>query len=116
MAGQSPTPIDHFFSTTAARLDRWRELNARAQAWAADAQSGKPSGGRAAVEAALKDLDALEDFFAYPGPRLMKKLSERISSADAPGLGRMVRRMSCPPIVRCSSAAPSARRRVRHRC
>jgi arginine decarboxylase len=94
MAGQSPTHFDHFFSTTAARLDRWRELNAKAQAWAADAQSGKPRDGRATVEAALKELNALEDFFAYPGPRLMKGLSERISSDDAPGVGRMVRRMS----------------------
>src|SRR5271154_3870954 len=86
MAGQSPTHIDHFFSTTAARLDRWRELNARAQTWAADAQTGKPRGGRSAVEAALKELDALEDFFAYPGPRLMKGLSERINSDDALGV------------------------------
>src|SRR5512147_872917 len=38
----TPTPtgthLDHFFSASAARLDRWRELNAKAQAWAADAQ------------------------------------------------------------------------------
>ena len=94
MAGQTPTHFDHFFSTTAARLDRWRELNARAQAWAADAQSGKPRVGRAAVEAALVELYALEEFFAYPGPRLMKVLSERISNDDALGVGRMVRRMS----------------------
>ena len=44
MTAEAPsvTQIDHFFSTSAARLDRWRELNAKAQAWAADAQSGKP--------------------------------------------------------------------------
>jgi arginine decarboxylase len=94
MAGQTPTHFDHFFSTTAARLDRWRELNARAQTWAADAQSGKPRVGRAAVEAALVELHVLEEFFAYPGPRLMNVLSERISSDDALGVGRMVRRLS----------------------
>jgi arginine decarboxylase len=86
--------LDHFFSTSAARLDRWRELNAKAQAWAADAQSGKARGGRAAVESALVELHALEDFFAYPGPRLMKALGERICGDDALGVGRMVRRMS----------------------
>jgi len=86
--------LDHFFSSSAARLDRWRELNARAQTWAAQAKSGKPAGGRAAVEAALVELNALEDFFAYPGPRLMKALAERISSDDALGVGRMVRRIS----------------------
>jgi arginine decarboxylase len=90
----SASHLDHFFSNSAARLDRWRELNAKAQAWAADAQGGKPSDGRAAVEAALVELYALEDFFAYPGPRLMKALAERISSEDALGVGRLVRRMS----------------------
>ena len=94
----TPTPtgthLDHFFSASAARLDRWRELNAKAQAWAADAQGGKPRDARAGVEAALTDLAPLEDYFAYPGPRLMKSLAERISSDDALGVGRMVRRMS----------------------
>jgi arginine decarboxylase len=86
--------LDHFFSSSAARLDRWRELNARAQTWAAAAPGGKPGSARAAVEAALVELYALEDFFAYPGPRLMKALAERISGDDALGVGRMVRRIS----------------------
>ena len=86
--------LDHFFSASAARLDRWRELNAKAQTWAADAQGGKPRAGRAPVEKALGELQALEEFFAYPGARLMKALAERISSDDALGVGRMVRQMS----------------------
>ena len=55
MATATPasTHLDHFFSSSAARFDRWRELNARAQTWAADARGGNPRGGRAAVEAAL---------------------------------------------------------------
>ena len=84
--------LDHFFSSSAARFDRWRELNAKAQTWAADARSGKPRGGRAAVEAALAEVRALEDFFAYPGPRLMKSLAERIADDDALGAARLVRR------------------------
>ena len=88
------THLDHFFSTSAARLDRWRELNARAQTWAAESPRGKPGGGRAAVEAALTELRSLEDFFAYPGPRLMSALSERIANDDAQSAGRMVRRLS----------------------
>src|SRR5215213_3731259 len=82
--------LDHFFSTSAARTDRWRELNARAQTWAAAPQGD----GRAAVEEALAGVAAIEDFFAYPGPRLMKALQERIAGADALGVGRLVRRMS----------------------
>ena len=96
MASQASnsTHLDHFFSSSAARLDRWRDLNAKAQAWAAEAKSAKPRAGRAAVESALADLRDLEDFFAFPGHRLMKSLGERISSDDALGVGRMVRRMS----------------------
>jgi arginine decarboxylase len=95
MAPQANTTrLDHIFSTSAARNDRWRELNARAQAWSAAAQAGKPREGRAPVEAALAELTALEDFFAYPGPRLMKTLGERINGDDALGVARMVRRLS----------------------
>ena len=93
-ASSGTVGLDHFFSISALRLDRWRELNAKAQGWAANAQSGKARGGRAPIEAALAELSALEDFFAYPGVRLMKALSERISSDDALGVARMVRRMS----------------------
>src|SRR5512146_810989 len=86
--------VDNFFASSSARLDRWRELNAKAQAWSAGARSGNARGGRAAVEAALADVRPLEDFFGYPGPRLMKTLADRIASDDALGVGRMVRRLS----------------------
>jgi arginine decarboxylase len=69
--------LDHFFSSSAARLDRWRELNAKAQTWAADARNGKPGSGRAATEAALAEVRPLEDFFAFPGHRLMKRATTR---------------------------------------
>ena len=96
MATTSPAPqsVDHFFSSSAARLDRWRDFNAKAQTWAAEARSGKRGGGRAATEAALAEVRALEDFFAFPGPRLMKTLAERINSDDALALGRLARRIS----------------------
>src|SRR5215213_2718554 len=86
----SAEPLDHFFSASAARMDRWRELNAKAQAWGAAPQGD----GRASVEEALANVRAMEDFFAYPGPRLMKALQERIADGDALGVGRLVRRMS----------------------
>ncbi|MCA3220083.1 MAG: decarboxylase [Burkholderiales bacterium] len=92
--GSTGTRLDHFFSASAARLDRWRDLNAKTQAWAAEAHGGKLREGRAVVEAALRELSALEELFAYPGQRLMKSLAERIGSDDALGVGRMVRRMS----------------------
>src|SRR5690242_14045529 len=93
----SPTvqvKVDNFFSSSSERLDRWRELNAKAQTWAAEARSGNQRGGRAAVEAALANVRALEDFFAYPGSRLLKTLAERIAADDARGAARLVRRIS----------------------
>ena len=85
-SSRKPAQLDNFFMTSAMRLDRWRELNASAQTWAAESRSGKPHSGRAEVEAALKEVRPLEDFFAYPGPRLMKTLAERIASDDALGV------------------------------
>lgn len=86
--------LDNFFMTSAVRLDRWRNLNASAQSWAAETRAGKPDQGRAAVEAALAEVQPLEDFFAYPGMRLMKTLADRIASGDALGVSRLARRMS----------------------
>jgi arginine decarboxylase len=86
--------LDHFFSSSAARLDRWRELNQKAQTWAAEARRGNARGPRDAVEAALADVRALESFFAYPGFRLINALSERIADDDAMGTARLVRRVS----------------------
>ncbi len=87
-------PVDRVFLASAARLDLWRELNAAAQNWAADARGGKPGAGRTAVEAALAEVRPLEDSFAYPGPRLMKTLAERIAATDAMGVARLVQRLS----------------------
>ena len=54
-------PLDHLFSTSAARNDRWRELNAAAQTWAADLSAATKKKGRASVEAALAAVRPLED-------------------------------------------------------
>ena len=93
-SGKKTPHLDNFFMTSSMRLDRWRDLNAKAQTWAAEARGPKAHSGRVAVEAALQEVRPLEDFFAYPGPRLMKTLADRIASDDALGVGRLVRRMS----------------------
>src|SRR6187551_2166194 len=92
--GKLETRVDHVFVASAARLDLWRELNAAAQNWVADARGGRRGPGRATVEAALAEVRPLEDYFAYPGPRLMKTLAERIADADAMGVARLVQRLS----------------------
>lgn len=80
-------PIDHLFSAPAARSDRWREIVASARNWAA-------GGDRAEVHAALAALGATENFFAFPGPGLIAKLSQRLDADDASGFLRLARRIS----------------------
>jgi len=86
--------LDHLFSISAARLDRWRDLNAKAQTWAAEVRSGKGSGGSGPVQEALRDLRPMESYFAYPGLQLLRTLDDRIADGDAMGAARLVLRMS----------------------
>jgi arginine decarboxylase len=71
---------DQLFTASATRLDLRRALNAAAQTWAAATRGANPRGGRAAVEAALADVRPLEEFFAYPVPRLTSALAECIAA------------------------------------
>jgi arginine decarboxylase len=64
-AGLKPQRIDAFFSTPAARADRWPDLVDAAKAWAAG------TGNRAVFDAALNEAAAVEEFHGYPGPQLM---------------------------------------------
>ena len=80
--------IDQFFLMHSARADTWRKVMTAAEGWA----SGQKD--KAAVETTLKDLLVLEEFHAYPGPRLMQTLKDRIAANDAGGTARLVRRIS----------------------
>jgi len=86
--------LDHLFSNSAARLDRWRDMNAKAQTWAAEARSGKSGSGAAPVQEALAELRPMENYFAYPGVRLLRTLDDRIADGDAMGTARLILRMS----------------------
>jgi arginine decarboxylase len=72
--------IDYLFAAPEARLDRWRDLLKSAQACSAGNAEGHAQ--------CAKLFDALvpyEDYFAYPGPRLIGLLKERIVSGDTMG-------------------------------
>jgi arginine decarboxylase len=90
----TPQHLDHLFSNSAARSDRWRDMNAKAQAWAAAERSGKRHSGGEAVQQALAELRALESYFAYPGAHLLHALDDRLAEGDAIGVARLVLRMS----------------------
>ncbi|AOB33659.1 decarboxylase [Bordetella sp. H567] len=86
--------LDHLFANSAARADRWRDLNAKAQTWAAQARGGKESRDVDAVRDALSALRPMESYFAYPGAHLLRVLDERIADSDALGAARLILRMS----------------------
>ncbi len=80
--------IDQFLLMHSARADQWRELTGLAARWAQE------RGERAAVEAALTAMTALEEFHAYPGARLLGTLRECIAENDATGCAALARRIS----------------------
>ncbi|MBB3316695.1 arginine decarboxylase [Rhizobium sp. BK181] len=80
--------IDQFLLIHQARADNWRAVTSLADAWAAK------RGDRAALEAALANLAAVEEYHAYPGERLLTALRERIATDDASGAARLARRIS----------------------
>lgn len=86
--------LDHLFSNSAARMDRWRDMNAKAQAWAAQARGGNGRSAATAVQEALAALRPMETYFAYPGAQLLRALDERLAEADAMGAARLILRMS----------------------
>ena len=82
-----------FFSAAEARLDRWRRLLRTARILA---EAPGPDSERLREEAGrlLADVAPLEAFWAYPGPRLLGALRERIAVGDGMGVARLVQRIS----------------------
>src|SRR4051812_30796821 len=84
--------IDHFF----ARADRWRDLAITTRRWA----SGRSN--RKAVDAAFAEIERQEEFYAFPGGRLMAALGERLAGdlASAQSSAALVRRISAAIVTR----------------
>ena len=88
--------VDAFFTVAEARSDRWRTLVNAANTWQASASEHLPEreADRSAVAACLSELRQWEDFFAYPGVSLLRKVDERISAGDATGATRSIQQIS----------------------
>ena len=93
--------IDQFLLMHSARPDQWRDITHLAAACAA----GRAE--RAALEAALGGMEALEAYHAYPGPVLLRELRERVASNDAPGAAQLARRISNAILTRSYRERPS---------
>src|SRR5215213_5103705 len=97
-----PGRIDQFLLMHSARLDNWREITALAETWQA--------GGieRAELDTAITAMEAVEGYYAYPGPTLFAALRERIAANDAASAARLARRFSNALLTRSYRARPSA--------
>jgi arginine decarboxylase len=84
------TKLSGYFSMSQGRVDRWRSVHRIAKALAA----GAPNADKAAALKELAELAPLEDLCAYPGPRLMAVLRERLNTADWTGAARLAQRVS----------------------
>ena len=106
-SSQAAPRIDHFFSAVAARLDLWRDLNRAAQAWASSPASRSDAKLQAACGNALTAVLPMEDFQAYPGPRLTNALRERQAKGDAIGVARLAQRVSSALMTRSYRSDPA---------
>jgi arginine decarboxylase len=102
-----------FYSALAERFDRWRTLNRIARSWAAaevggDERRKQTADLRSIGSDLLGQMESLESFFAYPGPKLMAAARERIAGGDAAGLVRLVQRISSALLTRSYREDPSA--------
>ena len=88
--------VDAFFTVAEARSDRWRRLVSAANAWQASASEhqAEREADKAAVAGCLAELRQWEEFFAYPGTALLRKVDERIASSDAMGAARLIQQIS----------------------
>jgi arginine decarboxylase len=89
------TDLRDFFSAAEARTDRWRQMSAAGRAWEAAAAPGQ-NGEAARDEAArlLADVANLEDYWAYPGSRLMATVTEALREHNAAVFSRLVQKIS----------------------
>jgi arginine decarboxylase len=84
--------LSSYFSMSQARVDRWRSVHRLARKLAAGAPLADSLRKQAAEEIAA--LEPIEDLCAYPGPKLMAALKERLQTADYGGLARLAQRIS----------------------
>jgi arginine decarboxylase len=86
--------LSNFFSAAEARMDRWSQLNTTARSWEGAVKGGRPTEKFKAEAASICDeLGPLEVLWAYPGPKLMGTLKERLASGDAVGFARLTQKV-----------------------
>jgi arginine decarboxylase len=93
--------IDEFLMLRSARLDRWREVTTLSESWHGGASL------RDDVENALRNLEPVETYHAYPGPKLFAELRDRVAENDSGGVARLARRISNSLLTRSYRSRPA---------
>jgi arginine decarboxylase len=87
--------LANFFSAAEARTDRWRQLSATGRAWEASISQGKPDDDlHAEVAQLFSEIRPIEDYWAYPGPRLMSTAGDAIEQHNGAIFSRLVQKIS----------------------
>src|SRR5262245_43683490 len=90
-----PLTLSDFFAASERRSDCWAKLSVTARAWAAAGGRGQATTALAAEASALLDeIAPLEEFWAYPGLRLMSALREQRAASDAGGVAKLAREIN----------------------
>src|SRR5262249_7223827 len=89
-----PVRIDQFFAGPGARADRWRDVVDAAQAWSTG------HGDRVKFNDALAGIGVTEEYFAYPGPRLLKALQDAAAADDARAAFNLARGIATALVTR----------------
>jgi arginine decarboxylase len=84
--------LSTYFSIAQARADRWRSVHRLARKLAAGSPLAESL--RAQAQEELAALAPIEDLCAYPGPRLLSSLRERLQTADWTAFARLAQRIS----------------------
>src|SRR5215475_8470480 len=84
-----------FFSAAEARTDRWRQMSAVGRAWESSVMRGKPDeASRDEAAKLLGEVAILEDYWAYPGTRLMTTVRDALKEGNAAVFARVVQKIS----------------------
>ena len=88
--------VDQLFMAGEARFNRWRALLQASRTWdrSTSQQDSSKAEQRTTVTNRFQELLQWEDFFAYPGQKLLALLDERIVSDDAAGATRLIQSIS----------------------
>ena len=87
--------FDAFYTAVENRRDDWQRLHGLGQAWAAAAAANRdPAKLIAESKQLLSELHALENYYAYPGPFVMRQLGERLDAGDCGGFAELARRVA----------------------